>query len=139
MMPSGSKIELTIGAHLSALDDLADFMTRGRESFGIPEKCFRALELAADEAVSNVIQHACSPDDDLPIHLRLSAEPGWVTLEIEDQGGPFCCDGAGPDLCSPLMERRVGGLGLHIIDHMMDRVERQRDCGVNRLVLRKKM
>jgi serine/threonine-protein kinase RsbW len=140
MRQFSKSIELEIEPCLASLGGLSDFMNLGRASLGFSEKCRHALELAAEEAVNNVIQHACRPGDDWPIRLSLTRQNHWVTLVIEDEGQPFQdCDTSKPDLESPLMKRNPGGLGLHIIENMADRVERLHDCGINRLIISKKL
>lgn len=140
MRQSSQSIELELEPCLASLSGLAEFMSQGRHALDIPETCRHALELAAEEAVTNVIQHACRPGDEWPIRLCLTRQNRWVTLVIEDKGQPFPdCDAPTPDLKSPLMDRSPGGLGLRIIEKMVDKVERLHDCGVNRLILSKRL
>lgn len=97
------------------------------------------LTLALEEAVANVINHAFV---DVPaphrIGIELAIEPGRVAADIVDNGRPFDPAAAPePDRTSPLETRDVGGLGIHLIREMMDRVEYRRAGGENRLRLEK--
>lgn len=132
------KIELK--AELRALEELVGFLEKGCADLEVPMAVQRALELSADEAVTNVINYAYP--DDVPglMRLTLHLDGNEVVLTIEDQGQPF--DEAqvpDPDLDAPLEERHVGGLGVFLMHKMMDRVERKRIGDSNHLVLAKKI
>ncbi|HEY1797887.1 MAG TPA: ATP-binding protein [Stellaceae bacterium] len=97
--------------------------------------------LAIEEAVVNVINHAF---DGVPpphqVALSLAVAAGRLRVELSDNGRAFDpASAAPPDLASPLEEREVGGLGLHLIRTMMDTVEYRREAGENRLVLEKSL
>ena len=141
MTPQTQSLDIQIEACVDSLGTLTDFMLNCRESLHIPESCYRALELAADEAVTNVIQHGSLRDPSSCIKLSLTRQQDWITLIIEDQGIPFEAPESvpRPDPEQPLMDRRIGGLGLFIIEQMMDEVRRLRENGTNRLVLKKKI
>jgi serine/threonine-protein kinase RsbW len=141
MTPQTQSLDIQIEACVDSLDTLTDFMLNCRESLHIPDKCYRALELAADEAVTNVIQHGSLKDPNSCIKLSLTRQQDWITLIIEDQGIPFEAPESvpRPDPEQPLMDRQIGGLGLFIMEQMMDEVRRLRKNGTNRLVLKKKI
>jgi len=97
------------------------------------------LSLALDEAVVNVINYAFA---DLPpphrIEIELAIEPDRVTAVIIDNGrafDPLVVAPADPNI--PLADRKLGGLGIHLVRTMMDRVDYQRADGENRLRLEK--
>jgi len=105
-----------------------------------PTPIFNAT-LAIEEAVMNVITHGF--DGVAPPHrlaLSLAVTPDRLRIELADNGRAFDPDtAAAPDLTSPLAEREPGGLGLHLIRTMMDRVEYRREAGENRLILEKSL
>jgi serine/threonine-protein kinase RsbW len=97
------------------------------------------LALALEEAVANVIDHAfdgIAPPHRIRVRLDLDAER--VAAEIVDNGHPFD-PSAEPhsDVTLPLDEREIGGLGIHLMRHMMDRVSYHRHRGYNHLRLEK--
>jgi serine/threonine-protein kinase RsbW len=98
------------------------------------------LALALDEAVANVINHAftgiASPHR---IAVVLEIDGDRVTAEIIDNGRPFDPSAAPePDCATPLENRDVGGLGIHLIRRMMDRVQYRRSGDENHLRLEKR-
>jgi len=86
---------------------------------GFPESDSRALVLAMDEALANVIRHAYHGDTSRRIELECHAVQGGLQFRIRDTGEP-------PDpariRARPLDCDRAGGLGPHIIHQVMDSV-----------------
>ena len=111
---------------------------------GFPEPDCRAVVLAVDEALTNIIRHAYQGKADQLIEAsfrRIQAErngPSAAALEIvlEDRG--LTVDHK--KLCGRALEDvRPGGLGLHFIRECMDEVEFRRSWGRNQLRLVKWM
>jgi anti-sigma regulatory factor (Ser/Thr protein kinase) len=110
------------------------------EKLGFPEAECRAVVLAVDEALTNIIRHAYGGQTEQPIEAsfrRISLDDDALrgeALEIvlEDRGPAVDRE----KLCGrPLEEVRPGGLGLHFIRQSMDRVEFRRSNGRNQLHL----
>jgi serine/threonine-protein kinase RsbW len=97
--------------------------------------------LAIEEAVVNVIKHAFAGiAPPYRIVLSLAVTSDRLRVELCDNGREFNPALAPPpDLTSPLAEREPGGLGLHLIRSLMDRVEYRREAGENRLALEKSL
>ncbi len=96
------------------------------------------IRLAAEEALVNIFRYAYGPEDegDVTLTCRLDSQRNFV-IEIEDQGMPFnLLTQAEPSLSSDIVDRRVGGLGIHIIRHFTDDVQyhRKADKNVIRLI-----
>ncbi len=110
------------------------------ECLGFPEPERRAVVLAVDEALTNIIRHAYQGRTERPIEAcfrqiqvareRLHREA--LEIVLEDQGATV-------DRTKlrgrPLEEVRPGGLGLHFIRQSMDKVEFRRRNGKNQLRL----
>jgi anti-sigma regulatory factor (Ser/Thr protein kinase) len=79
----------------------------------------RAITLAVDEALTNVIRHAYHGRNDERIELHCHALEGELQFRIRDTGDPpdpalICARQVGCD--------KIGGLGTHIIRDVMDTV-----------------
>lgn len=97
----------------------------------------QALVLAVDEAASNIIRHAYRGPCDADIVLRIERDAGELRFELLDDAP--CID---PDCVKPrdLADCRPGGLGVTIIDSLMDEwCIGPRPCGGNRLWMRKRI
>ena len=86
---------------------------------GWDESESRAITLAVDEALANVIRHAYHGRPDGRIELMCRAAAGELEIRIQDTGDPpnpalICAREVGCD--------QIGGLGTHIIRDVMDRV-----------------
>jgi len=110
------------------------------ETLGFSEAEGRAIVLAVDEAMTNIIRHAYLGDAGRPIeasfhriHLpRDGQSADALEILLEDRGVT-----ANPEkMCSRALEDvRPGGLGLHFIRESMDKVEFSRSWGKNQLRL----
>lgn len=59
-------------------------------------------------------------------------------MEFEDRGREFNpLEIAEPDLETPIEDRQLGGLGIHLVKNMVDLAEYRRDGDRNILLLRK--
>jgi anti-sigma regulatory factor (Ser/Thr protein kinase) len=110
------------------------------EALGLPDAECRAVVLAVDEALTNIIRHAYQGKSDKPIEAtfrRISVAQNGnrsEALEIVLQDHGVTVDRK--NLCGrPLEEIRPGGLGLHFIRESVDKVEFQRRNGKNQLRL----
>jgi len=98
------------------------------------------LTLVLDELMTNTISYGFAEDAEHSIDLTLSLHSESITVEVEDDGAAFDpFDADPPDLESPLDDRRIGGLGLHIVKTIMDTIEYRRADGRNILVMSKKL
>lgn len=96
-----------------------------------------AIDLAVDEACSNVIDHAYSGNDQGEIRILLDLNETGLKIIIQDDGAPFDPDCvAEPDLTSPIETRCERGLGVYLIREVMDEAAYDFSTpGVNQLTL----
>lgn len=94
------------------------------QRIGLPDGACSKIALATDEALANVIRHGYCGSNDRPIWIRIWPTPAGeggpgIRIVIEDEARHVdSCDLRGRDLDDP----RPGGLGLHIINEVMDEV-----------------
>ncbi|MGO8815062.1 MAG: ATP-binding protein [Terriglobia bacterium] len=98
------------------------------------------LNLALDELIINVSQHAFPKGEEHFYTLQLTVTPEEFTARIEDDGREFNpLDHPAPDLDAPLEQRKEGGLGIFLVRQIMTSVDYQRVAGKNLLTLKKKL
>ena len=101
-----------------------------------------AFDLALVEWVTNVISYAYAYDD-AGVHwidVRFLAGSGLARVEVEDDGREFNPLTLPPvDTSVPLEQRRIGGLGVHMVREFMDSVEYRREAGRNILTLTRRV
>jgi anti-sigma B factor antagonist len=110
-------------ARLEALEGLLDLAVEAARESGADEAGQHDVRLAAEEVLINVINHAYPAGASGPLVMRARIEPGALTLVVLDEGKPFPPEMAPPpDLTAGWAERRIGGLGWHLVGKVMDEV-----------------
>jgi serine/threonine-protein kinase RsbW len=114
---------ITLVADLDALAKISAFITEAAELSGLDERATWQVQLAVDEAATNVIQHAYDSDEPGELVLAWHYADHRFTVTLRDTGRQFDPDAVPtPDITSPLEERQVGGLGIYLITRLMDEV-----------------
>lgn len=129
-------MHLRIEADLERLADLRRFVRERATAGAAPSDCLDDLVQSVDEAATNVI-----------VHGYLGAA-GWIDVDvafdddrcvvtIEDAAPAFDPTTiAAPDLTTPPLDRKPGGMGVHLIRECTDAVSyRPRPGGGNILTM----
>jgi serine/threonine-protein kinase RsbW len=98
----------------------------------IPREAIFRVNLAIEEIVTNIIKYGY--DDTAPhaIKVFLALCPDTIRLRLEDDGHPFNpLQTPAPDIHVPLDQRKVGGLGLHLVREIVGRIVYRRENGAN--------
>ncbi len=114
----------TFPARYSSLAEVASFVTHGAEEAQLDTRAVYAVQLAVDEAVSNIINHAYGGESDALIKCTYLIHERGITVRLRDYGEPFDPDEIpAPNLCTRVEDRDVGGLGFYFICTLMDEVD----------------
>jgi serine/threonine-protein kinase RsbW len=106
-------------------------------SRSIPQRIVQRFTLALDEALTNVISYAFSDGRRHEIEVQIEFRDGDLTATVNDDGDPFDpLAQPSPDIRAPVEERKVGGLGIHLIRSMAHAVAYRRTGGRNQLTFR---
>lgn len=110
-------------ADFKNLDSIREYVARAAKDAGFDEAGVYAIQLAADEASSNIIEHAYIAEDDGEIECTCSQEGDNLVLVFRDHGVSFKPESVPePNLTGKLNRRQIGGLGLYLIRHLVDEV-----------------
>ncbi|HQL09032.1 MAG TPA: ATP-binding protein [Lentisphaeria bacterium] len=136
-MPDTAPVcEVTLPNDTAALPRLADAVTAFCAANALGEQWRHDLNLALEEAVSNVMLYAYHDHAAHTILVRLAVDGTAVHATIEDDGVAFNpLDAPAPDLTVPVEERPIGGLGILFVKELMDDVRYARRHGKNVLEL----
>jgi serine/threonine-protein kinase RsbW len=116
---------LVVPADVNHLHQLASYASEAAGEAGFDAIQIGRIELAVDEACSNIIEHAYGSLASGDIDLELQVHPGVrIKIILIDTGRPFNPK-AVPNYvpCTPLTEietLKIGGLGLHLMRQTMD-------------------
>jgi serine/threonine-protein kinase RsbW len=110
-------------AHFDQLDAIRQFATQAALDAGMDADGECAVEMAVDEACSNIIEHAYKGVRTGELEITCDSDGEYLTIILRDHGIPFnVLEVSVPDLSAGLEERRVGGLGIYLMRTLMDKV-----------------
>jgi len=116
--------EQTFPSRLDQLSIIGEFIAEAAGRTDMSPRGVFAVQMAVDEAATNIIIHGYGGRAEGPIHIACWLEEGDFAVELRDNGRTFDPERVPePDLQNPLETRREGGLGIFLMRKMMDRVE----------------
>ncbi len=125
---------------IQQIPQLADFVETIAEESGLSQPLAMSLNLALEEAVTNVIVYAYPDGTDGLVDIEAILHKDRIRFIISDSGQPFDpTQVQEPDLSLPLEERPIGGLGIHLVRSIMDEVSYERTADKNILYLLKRL
>jgi serine/threonine-protein kinase RsbW len=117
------KFTLHVPSATQNLAMIRDFVASVGQQAGLGDDDVAKLELAVDEACTNVIEHAHHGDITKDVIVRATFDETTLRLEVLDSGKGFDPTAQGPaDLARLVHDRRSGGLGLTVMQTLMDEV-----------------
>lgn len=106
------------------LANISDYVVGKAEAAGLNEKEVYAVQLAVDEAVTNIIEHAYGGEGKGDIWIRCEEYVGGLEVEIRDKGKSFDPDDVPkPKVGTPLEEFGPRGAGMFLMQKLMDDVQ----------------
>ena len=117
-MPSN----LCIAAELESLGAIRRFVQETATAMGSGPTAVSDVLLAVDEAATNTILHGYQGQPGL-IEVEVGRAGDDLVVRLRDQAAPFDpTQVPPPDLNLPLEQRPVGGMGVYLIQQLMDEV-----------------
>ncbi|MCH8018604.1 ATP-binding protein [candidate division KSB1 bacterium] len=124
-MPKTQKeYQLKIPSQSDNLAIIRDVVAKVASRVGFDTDEASKIELAVDEACTNVIKHAYANNSNQMIEVSIKVDQKKLIIIVADKGKGFNPDEIKlPDLNKSIKEGRKGGLGLCLIKTLMDKVE----------------
>jgi serine/threonine-protein kinase RsbW len=121
-------VERTFQLHVPSstenLSMIRDFVGSIGQRAGMDDADIGKLALAVDEACANVIEHAYGSDSTREVTVKAKVDAEAVQIEIVDTGRGFDPKRVEqPDLEQLISKRKSGGLGMRLIQTLMDEVQ----------------
>lgn len=117
-------MSLKLPAVLDNVPVTMDVVIECVKGLGVDERTMQQIRLAVDEACANVINHAYDNGERGDMEVACFQDADSLIIRVRDWGPGFdLSDVPEPDLSAPLEDRSLGGLGLFLVRHFMDRVE----------------
>ena len=131
---------LTLHNDISEVPQLNDFIEAVAERLGIEPSTALQLQLAVEEAVVNVMDYAYPPDSVGEVSVATTSDGQCLKIVITDSGVPFDpTEQEKADISLSVEERQIGGLGILLVNEIMDTVSYERKDGKNVLTLTKQL
>ena len=130
--------EVTIKNRLTEIEKVIQRFNAFSDEQGLDVKIRREIKMVFDEMLNNIISYAFRQDKEHEIEIKIELTTNRLTMIISDDGVPFNPFGIkAPDIDLPLDQRKIGGLGLHLVRNVMDEVSYQRKIEKNVVTLTK--
>ncbi len=119
---------------------LNDFVAEVCEAVGLDSIVAMQVKLAIEEAVVNVMKYAYPQGTRGDVTIEAVSNDMRLKFTIIDSGKPFDPTVLPEvDTTLPAKERRIGGLGIHIVRQFMDSINYERSGNLNILAIRKNL
>ena len=133
---------MTIGAEPGGVARVNAAFAEFADEHALPDALRRGLSVALDELLSNTIKYGFKGRGGVGGEVTVEVEKGAdrLSVTLTDDGRPFDpFEQEAPDTTLTTMERRIGGLGIHLVRQMMDECSYQRQGDRNVVVLAKRL
>ena len=134
------KKELIIKNEVAELEHLVILIDEVTEELQLDPEIGMSLNLALEEVVSNVILYAYPEGTNGTVQIVANSDGQVLVFTITAQGKAFDpTQVKEADITLSAEERAIGGLGIFIVNQIMDNVSYRRENGQNILMLTKRL
>ena len=131
---------IVLPADIEEVPRLNAFVEEACQTVGFDDDIATQVKVAVEEAVVNVMKYAYAPGVRGNVTIEAASNGARLKFTIIDSGAPF--DPTVQDEVDTTLsaaERKIGGLGIHIMRQNMDSLNYERMDNLNVLTLRKKI
>lgn len=131
---------LNLKNRIEELQVLNEFIQDFTKTHLIDEQTVYTVNLSLEEIFTNIVRYGYKNHQPHDIVIHFSCRGKTLSISIEDDGIPFNpFDIPEPDTHIPLQDRQIGGLGIHLVKSLVDRISYERKNNKNRLTIEKKI
>lgn len=131
-------LDITIKNDLNEIARVTESFNAFAAEQDVPDSTRRQMNLVFDELLNNVISYAYQDDEEHEIGVVVELSSDRLAVTITDDGIPFNpFQGSPPDTGLSIEERQIGGLGIHLVQNVMDEVSYKRRTDKNVVILAK--
>jgi serine/threonine-protein kinase RsbW len=122
-MPGGDEIEIKVPCRPEYVRTIRRLIADFAENHEIPRSAAEEIEIAASEAVTNIVRHAYMDRRRMPgVRVKCAHRRYGLLVEVMDRGRGFHAPGDGVIPHVDLDLDREGGYGILLIKCLMDEV-----------------
>ncbi len=131
---------MLVGGQLGELARVAAAFDAFATEHGVPPDARRSLQVVLDDLLANVVLHGLAAREGGQAVVDVALAGDAITVSVSDNGPPFDpLARAAPDTTLSIDDRKIGGLGIHLVRKMMDEVSYERRENRNVTVLVKRI
>ena len=133
--------EMTVPARIDRQPQVRAFVEAELNAMDCSGSVRSQINIAIDELFGNIASYAY-PDSEgnATVRVKTDRQKSEITVTLIDSGIPFDpLQAQEPDITLPPHQRKVGGLGIHMVKNSMDAVDYEYKDGQNVLTIRKKL
>lgn len=124
---------------ISSLSQIFSFVSEILTSYKVGESISFSINLTIEELFTNIVKYNKGAESDITIIIKKEGKKLIVNL-IDYSGDEFDVSKAQEvDVTRRLEERKVGGLGLHLVKKMVDDIQYEYSNGESRITFIKKL
>jgi serine/threonine-protein kinase RsbW len=137
-LEKASTYKKKINASTENLAEVREFVSKHANAHGFTKENISDIRLAVDEACTNIIKHAYKYDKSKVVSIELEFEDDKIIVVLTDHGVGFNPDSyEKPSLTEQIRKKKRGGMGVHLMKNLMDKVIYQNIDGKNILYMSK--
>ena len=134
------QLTLKVANDLGQIRLVRDRVQAFGEQSGLPSDVLFAVKLSIEELLTNTISYGYSDQETHIIEVQIDLWFDQLNVRMLDDAVAFDPrDEKEPNTKAALKDRKVGGLGIHLVKNLMDRIEYRREEGRNFLSLTKNL
>ncbi|MCH7754595.1 ATP-binding protein [candidate division KSB1 bacterium] len=108
---------------LNSLDGIFKFINEFSAKTGVDESVVFTINLVVEELFTNIVKYTSENSNEILLQLKKNEDDLIIHLTDFDVDPFDITKTAEVDTKQSLEERRVGGLGIHLVKQMIDKIE----------------
>ena len=133
-------IEMEMVSNIQQVSAIHDQLSQFLGNWEVGKEVQFQVNVSFEEYVVNLISYGYLDHDRHMIHVTVTRTKRGLVIEIFDDGVPFNpLTAPEADVASSIEDRKIGGLGIHIIRTYMDQLSYLSRGGINRFTMTKNL
>ena len=122
---------------LNEIKRLTDVLYTLCEENKFGNKVLCDVTLALEEIFANIVHYAYEDNQEHLVKIHIKIHDSLLSMQITDDGKPFNpLDYPITNTDVPFEERQIGGMGIHLVRHLIDKLEYKQVKGKNVLTMK---
>lgn len=139
-MKASTSHSISVSSSTEHLREVRNFVQKYVQQFDVNKNNLDEIILAVDEAYTNIIKHAYNNDPNQTVKIELGTSTDILWVRLSDTGYHFNANEyQPPDLLKRIKNKQRGGMGVYLINKLMDSVEYSSAGKTNTILMRKRI